>query len=73
MDFINLDKHTVVCPHCGKQVLDHMTQCPFCKGTLTPGGRKPLDQEKLKRIKRILSIAGYLLAAVVIAWVLLTR
>ena len=73
MDLINLEKHKVPCPHCGREVLDHMTQCPFCKGELTPGGRRPLDQEKLRRVRRILNIAGFVVAAAVIAWVLLTR
>ena len=73
MDFINLEKHKVPCPHCGRDVLDHMTECPFCHGALTPGGRAPLDPARLKRLKRVLNIVGFALAIAVVAWVLLTR
>jgi len=34
----NWEKHLRPCPHCGKDVLDHMTQCPFCKEEISPLG-----------------------------------
>ncbi len=69
----NTQKHTVQCPHCKKNVLDHMTKCPFCDGKLTPAGYKPMDEETKKRIKRIASIIGFALAAVIVIIVLLSR
>jgi len=73
MDFINLEKHLVKCPHCGRDVLDHMTECPFCHGALMPGGRRPLDPDKLRRARRALNAVGFAIAAAVVAWVLVTR
>jgi len=69
----NVEKHKVPCPHCGKDVLDHMTKCPFCEGALTPAGYKPMDEETRKRVKRILSIIGFAAAAVVILLILINR
>ena len=69
----NVEKHKVSCPHCGKDVLDHMTICPFCEGALTPAGYKPMDEETRKRVKRILSIIGFAAAAVVILLILINR
>lgn len=30
----DLERHTVLCPHCHHSVLDHMTECPHCGGEL---------------------------------------
>ena len=66
----NLEKHLVKCPSCGKDVLDHMTECPFCHAELTPSNYTTLDPEKQKKIKRILTIVLMIIAVVVF---LLTR
>ena len=52
------ESHVVVCPHCGKNVLDHMTKCPHCKGALVPMGYKPVDPEKFRKIKIACSVVG---------------
>ena len=59
------EKHLVHCPNCGKDVLDHMTQCPFCKGPLKPSGYDPKDAESLKKIKRVLTILLSVIAVIV--------
>ena len=63
--------HLAACPHCGRDVLDHMTTCPFCKGELTPRSGKPMVPEQLKLLKLILNIIGFILAAFFIIWRLL--
>ncbi len=57
-----MQKHIVICPHCGKEVLDHMTECPFCKGELKPTGYRPPDENKMKKVRRISLIVGIVVA-----------
>ena len=52
------ESHVVVCPHCGKNVLDHMTKCPYCEGALVPRGYTPVDPEKYKKIKIACTVVG---------------
>jgi len=66
----NFEKHLVKCPSCGKDVLDHMTECPFCHAKLSPSRYTTLDPEKQKKIKRILTIIGMIIALIIF---LLTR
>lgn len=68
-----IERHVVVCPHCGKNVLDHMSECPYCKGVLVPSGYKPVDPVKFKKIKiagTVIGIAVAIAVAVVIFVVL---
>ena len=65
--------HIVGCPHCGRQVLDHMTQCPYCKGALVPQGYRPVDPEKYKKIKLVCTIAGIAVAIAIIVVIFVTR
>ena len=60
------ESHIVLCPHCGKNVLDHMTKCPHCNGVLVPKGYKPVDPEKFKKIKLACSVVGVAVAIAVI-------
>lgn len=64
-----LQEHTLLCPHCGKNVLDHMTKCPHCGGELTPVGYQPMDEKKIKKIKIVTFIVGMAVAIAVIACV----
>lgn len=66
----NFEKHLVKCPSCGKDVLDHMTECPFCHAKLSPSNYTAIDSEKQKKIKRILTIIGMIIAVILF---LLTR
>lgn len=64
-----LEKHVVVCPHCGANVLDHMTKCHVCGGALTPRGYTPMDPKKMKLFKTIgwiVGIAGVIATIVVV-------
>ncbi len=61
-----LEQHVVSCPHCGKNVLDHMSECPYCKGVLVPAGYRPVDPEKFKKIKLACTIAGIAVAIAVV-------
>ena len=61
-----VEKHTVLCPHCGAEVLDHMTECPQCKEKLTPKGYTPLTDKQIKKIKLITFSVGMVIAIVVL-------
>lgn len=63
-------RHVVPCPHCGKEVLDHMTECPFCKGVLVPAGYQPVDEKKLKKIRLICFLVGVVVFIGVVVYVL---
>ena len=66
-----LQRHIVVCPHCDREVLDHMTQCPFCKGKLTPRGYTPImDETTQRRVKRITTIGLSVIAGALIIYIL---
>lgn len=49
-------KHTVPCPYCKKDVLDHMTKCPNCGKELKPVGYTPLSKKKIM----IIRIVGFI-------------
>ena len=69
-----LQKHIVICPHCGKQALDHMTECPSCHGRLEPKGYTPMIEEaKLKKIRLIVGIVLSVAAIALIIWRLTSR
>lgn len=62
------EKHLLPCPHCGKDVLDHMRECPFCKGQLEPQTKEGWPEEKIRGIRKTLNIIGFLVAAALILW-----
>ena len=57
-------KHTVACPYCKKDVLDHMTKCPNCGKELKPAGYQPMSKKKIVIIRTIVFAVGM---AIVIA------
>lgn len=59
------EKHLVKCPHCGKDVLDHMKECPFCKGELEGSGYGGIDPVSKKRIRTVLTVV-FIAAAILI-------
>lgn len=61
-----LKSHILPCEHCGKDVLDHMTQCPYCGGTLVPPAYKSMSPEKRRAVKKITYLIGAIVAVVVI-------
>lgn len=61
-----MQKHIVKCPHCGKDVLDHMTECPNCHGKLDPRGYTPMSDEKRKKIRFVTYAIGFAIAIAVI-------
>ena len=61
-----LKSHILPCEHCGKDVLDHMTKCPFCGGTLTPPAYRSMSPEKRRAVKKITYAVGTAVAIVVI-------
>ncbi len=67
------EKHTLACPHCGKPVLDHMTQCPHCKGELKPAGYQPLSDKKLRKIRIVTYTIGAIVSVVIIALILIYK
>ena len=68
-----IEKHTVLCPHCQKPVLDHMTQCPHCKQKLEPRGYQPLSDEKIEKIRIITYSVGAVVAIAIIVCIILFR
>ena len=48
-----MQRHIVNCPSCGKEVLDHMTECPFCHGTLTPLGYREKDPARIGKVRKV--------------------
>ncbi|MGI6150424.1 MAG: hypothetical protein ACOYIR_00490 [Christensenellales bacterium] len=70
----NLRRHVVSCPHCGKDVLDHMTQCPFCKGKLKSRYYTSFrDPDQAKALKRTMRIVGFAIAAVIFILLMVKR
>lgn len=59
------EKYLVKCPHCGKDVLDHMKECPFCKGELEGSGYDRMDDAKRKRIRKVLTVVFIALAVLI--------
>ena len=62
-----LQKHVVICPHCGAQMLDHMTECKKCGGKLTPKGYQPMLSDSAKR--KIQIILWVVLSLIVVAYI----
>lgn len=60
-----LKGHLVPCPQCGKDVLDHMTECPFCHASIKPTAYSPMDPAQIKKIRRTLTIIGMIIALLV--------
>ena len=63
---MNYEKHIVKCPNCGKDVLDHMTQCPSCKSSLEPQNYKSMDDSRIRKIRMILTIILFAVVAVIL-------
>ncbi len=66
-------KHLVRCPACGREVLDHMTACPFCQAALAPSGYSGAPSEKLTQVRRAANIAGLLIAAALLLLLFLKK
>ena len=69
----NMQKHIVKCPHCGRDVLDHMTECPDCHGKLTPQGYAPMSDEKRKKIRYVTYGIGFAVAIVIAVIILVLK
>jgi uncharacterized membrane protein YvbJ len=72
MDFLNTEKHIVKCPHCGKDMLDHMSECPSCHEKIEHK-YSPMDEVRLKRVKMITNVVGAIIAIGLIVWILIGR
>lgn len=68
-----ISKHIVKCPHCQKDILDHMRECPFCKGTLTPQGYTPMNVRTKKKLKIILTFSLTAIAIAIIVMIIAQR
>ena len=66
-------RHIVICPHCGKEVLDHMTECPHFKGELMPAGYRPPDEKTLRKVKRVCLIVGVIVAVGIVLAILFSK
>lgn len=60
------ERYLVPCPNCGKDILYHMTQCPFCKAEVTPQYYKPMNPETAKKIKLVLAVIGFIVALILL-------
>lgn len=69
-----LEKHAVVCPHCGGKALDHMTKCPHCGGELVPTNyNRTLSEKARRRLKTAGFILGLVATVVVILVIFLGK
>ncbi|NLK68234.1 MAG: hypothetical protein GX283_03620 [Clostridiaceae bacterium] len=59
-------RHVVPCSNCGKDILDHMTQCPFCKAEITPKYYKPMDPSISKKIRFALAVIGFIIIIILL-------
>lgn len=62
------NRHVVQCPECGKDVLDHMTKCPYCNAELKSAyyNTDKIDSPgrmKFKLLFLIITIAVIMIAA----------
>jgi predicted amidophosphoribosyltransferase len=64
-DFVK--NHIIICPNCGKEALDHMQECPFCKSKLTP----KYNVSNIKLVKRIRLLLWIVLGALAITLIVL--
>jgi len=60
----DFERYLEPCPHCGRDILYHMTTCPFCKKEVTPKYYNPLDPEKAKKIKLVLAVLGFIVVLI---------
>lgn len=60
------ERYLVPCPNCGRDILYHMTQCPFCKEAVTPQYYKPMDPDKAKKIKLALAVIGFIIVFILL-------
>ena len=67
------ERHIVQCPVCGKDILDHMNVCPFCKTEIEIGGMKPISEATIKRVRIIALIVGVIIAIAIIVPILLGK
>ncbi len=67
-------KHIVLCPHCQREVLDHMTECPFCHGELTPLGYRGRNEKTFKIVRAVsYAVLFAIAAAVFVLAIVLTK
>ena len=69
----SVQRHLVKCPHCGRDVLDHLTVCSFCEGALQPLMREVRSDEQLQKTKNTLRVIGFAIAAGLLLWRLLAK
>lgn len=69
----DIERHSLACPHCGKQVLDHMTECPHCKGKLETKAYQPLTDAQIKKIRIITYSIGAVIAVGIIVYLIFFR
>jgi ribosomal protein L37AE/L43A len=60
------ERHLVPCPKCGKDILDHMSQCPFCKAAVSPSAYQPMNPDQQRKIKLVLTVVLCILAGILL-------
>lgn len=63
-------RHITQCPSCGKDILDHMTVCPFCKAAVDPKGYKGKNDENYETVKKISYIIIISIACICVLYML---
>ncbi|NLX76743.1 MAG: hypothetical protein GXZ01_05115 [Clostridiaceae bacterium] len=62
------ERYLVPCPNCGKDILYHMTQCPFCKSEVTTEYYKPMNPDTARRIKLALAVIGFIIVIILLVF-----
>ncbi|HEY8421938.1 MAG TPA: hypothetical protein VIL05_09400 [Thermoclostridium sp.] len=60
------ERYLEPCPNCGKDILYHMTRCPYCNKEVTLKYYKPMDPEKAKKIKLVLAVIGFIIVFIIL-------
>lgn len=63
------ERHLVPCPSCGKDILYHMTQCPFCKKTISPAGYQPMNPDQQRKVKLVLTVVLFIIVGILLLFV----
>lgn len=60
------ERYLEPCPNCGREILYHMKECPFCHKEVPQKYYSPIAPEKARRIRLVLGVIGFVIALIII-------